>query len=177
MSVIPTGNPAWVRSNAHTAYGGNVNKVNYQSVGTVNPRTDLSAENLCRMAADLAAVARTAPFATMTFQCQDSAPSDPDIEKYYSMAGGQPTGTRNGVGEVLFTWSPSYTDDYGVSGNVNIIGAIATAHATAPGAIFATVQLGDTNADGRNDTVYVYVYDFAANPVVDARVTLTVWTG
>lgn len=177
MSITPTGNPAWVRSNGHTAYGGNINKVNYQSVGTVNPRTDLSAENLCRIAADLAAVARTSPFSVMTFTCDDTTPGAPVVGSYFAMAGSAPTGTRNGNGDVTFAWSDSYLDDYGVSGLANIRAAVATPHTTGVISWTASVQLIDADADGNFDTVRVRVYDETNTAVPNAKVTLITWTG
>lgn len=177
MSIVPSGNPAWSRSNGHTAYGGNVNKVNYQSVGTVNPRTDVSAENICRMAADLAAVARTCPFSAMRFTCDDVTPAAPTIDSYYAMAGSQPTATRNGPGDVSFEWANSYMDDYSVSANANIMGAIATVHSVAAADYIATVELIDGDADGVNDTVRVRVVDGAGAAVLNPTVTLTTWTG
>jgi len=176
MSVTPTGSPAWVRSNGHTAYGGNINKVNYQSVGTINPRTDLSAENLCRIAADLAAVARVSPFAVMTFTCDDTTPAPPTITSYYAMAGNPPTPTRNGNGDVTFAWEGSYVDDYGVAGVANIIGATATVQSGAVVRV-ATVQLLDANANGVFESVRVRVFDNAAAAVSNPKVTLTIWTG
>lgn len=177
MSIVPTGNPAWVRSNGHVAYGGNVNKVNYQSVGTINPRTDLSAENLCRIAADLAAVARVSPFSVMTYTCNDAAPAAPTISSYYAMVGTSPTAVRNGNGDVTFSWSDSYLDDYGVSGNANIIGAIATPHATSAVTWFASAELIDSDADGVFDSIRVRVLDQAGAAVSNVKVTLTTWTG
>jgi hypothetical protein len=176
MSITPTGNPAWVRSNGHTAYGGNVNKVNYQSVGTINPRTDLSAENLCRIAADLAAVARVSPFAVVTFTCDDTTPAAPTVSNYYAMAGAVPIATRNGNGDVTFAWSGTYNDDYGVAGVANIIGATATVQSGAAVRI-ATAQLLDANADGIFESVRVRVFDNAAAAVSNPKVTLSVWTG
>jgi hypothetical protein len=177
MSIVPTGNPAWVRSNGHTAYGGNVNKVNYQSVGTVNPRTDLSAENLCRIAADLAAVARVSPFAVMTFTCDDTTPAAPTINTYYAMAGSSPTPTRNGNGDVTFQWAGSYADDYGVVANANIIAATATVVTSGANTYVATVELLDANANGVFESVRVRVVDQAVAAVSNAKVCLTIWTG
>ena len=177
MSIVPTGNPAWVRSNGHTAYGGNVNKLNYQSLGTVNPRTDLSAENLCRIAADLAAVARVSPFAVMTFTCDDTTPSAPTINAYYAMAGSSPTPTRNGNGDATFQWAGSYADDYGVVANANIIAATATVVTNGANTYVATVELLDANADGVFESVRVRVVNQAVVAVSNAKVCLTIWTG
>lgn len=162
----PTGNPAWIRTNDHSAYGGNVNKTNYESVGTVNPRTDLSAENLCRIAADLAAVARTAPFAVIKFTCNDSSPAVPTINEFTAMVGGQPTGARNGNGDVTFTWSSSYNDPYGVSGTTTIIGGEATVNNI--GGYFAVVIASGNSAR-------VVVFDHTGAAVSNPTVTLVVY--
>lgn len=177
MSIVPTGSPAWVRSNGHTAYGGNVNKTNYQSVGTVNPRTDVSAENVCRIAADLAAVARTSPFAVLTFTCDDTTPAAPTITSYYAMAGNAPTATRNGNGDVTLQWAGTYNDDYGVAGKANIVAATATVINSGAAVRVASVQLLDSNADGVFESARIRVFDNAAAAVSNPTVTLTIWTG
>jgi len=165
----PTGKPAWVRTNDHTAYGGHVNKTNYESVGTVNPRTDLSAQNLCRIAADLAAIARTAPFAIIKFTCNDSSPAAPTILTYWSMAGGQPTPSRNGTGDVTFTWSASYDDPYGVAGSINIFGTVATVDVLSS-TRFCTTLSGSVSAR-------IQVWNDAGAAVGDQTVTAIVYSG
>lgn len=175
MSIVPSGNPAWVRTNAHTAYGGNINKTNFQSIGTINPRTDLSAENICRIAADLSAVARTCPFAVMTFDCFDTVPLPPNILAYYAMAGSAPTRVRNGIGDVTFTWQNSYTDDYGVAGNFSII-AFTLASQGSSLAFVNAVRI-DPDADSRFNQLNVRISDNAGVPIPDARVALSIWTG
>ena len=177
MSITPTGYPVWVRANGHTAYGGHINKTNYQSVGTVNPRTDLSAENLCRIAADLAAVARTAPFSVCTFQCSDAVPAAPTLSTYYAMAGNQPTATRNGNGDVSFLWQDSYADDYGVIANANIVAAVGMVLTPAATPGYVTTEISDADADGVNDTVRVRVFDENGMAVSNAVVSLITWTG
>lgn len=167
MALTPSGSPAWVRTNDHTAYGGDVNKANYQSQGSVNPRTDLTAENICRLAADLAAIARTAPLARLAYTCNDAAPAAPTITSSGSMWAQDPTPTRNGNGDVTFTWAASYTDPYGVSGNVNIIGAKATLVGTTASEI--PVELVDAH------TVRVRAFDTAGAAISDAKVALVIY--
>jgi hypothetical protein len=75
MATIPNGTPAWTRSADHTFYGGHVDKANYQDEPIVNPKTDVGANAIQRMAADLAAVARMANFATVTFTANESGSS------------------------------------------------------------------------------------------------------
>ena len=165
-----------MRSNDHTAYGGNVNKANYQSVDSVNPRTDLSAENLARMAADLAAVARTSPFAVLTYTTNDSSPAAPTIDDYDAMAGNNPTGARVGDGSVTFTWDASYNDPYSQSGDIHIIGATATVHGSNDST--PTITLSDPDSNSKNERIQIAVVDSSAGTAVqDVTVTVVVYTG
>jgi hypothetical protein len=175
MAITPDGVPAWVKSGDHTSYGGHINKINYQSQGAVNPRTDVTAEQLCRMAADLAAVMRTAPFAIMTYTHNDAAPAVPTVNEYVAMSGTAPSGVRNGHGDVTFTWSASYSDEYSVSGNIHFIGAIATVlSATSE---FADVLLSDVDTNGLNEVARIRIFDDAGAAVQDAQVSVMLFTG
>jgi len=175
MAIVPTGNPAWVRANDHTTYGGNVNKIDYQSVGPVNPRTDIGAAQFCRLVADVAAIQLTAPFAELTFLCSDTAPAVPAIESYNSMAGAVPTAVRNGNGDVTFSWLDSYADPYSIVGLINMVHAEATGHGPAP--LICTVELLDLSATGRNESIRVRAWDVAGVPAIDPRITLIATTG
>lgn len=167
MAITPTGLPAWVRSNNHTHYGGHLNKTNYQSQDAVNPRTDVTAQNLCRMAADLEAVQRTADLASLTFQCVDGgSPAAPTILDSDSMWDALPTPTRNGNGDVTFQWANSYTDPYGQSGAVTIAHAIPTLHGATAGQ--CTVELVDAR------TVRVRAFDAAGAALSNAKVSLEI---
>lgn len=181
MAIVPTGHPCWVRANSHTTYGGNVNKIDYQSIGPVNPRTDIGAAQFCRLASDVAAIQLTAPFATVTYLCNDTVAAVPTVEEYDAMVGAAPTGIRNGDGDITFTWLDSYADPYSVIGEVNIEHAEATGHApvAAPATpLVATVELLDLSATGKNESVRVRVWDVVTGlPAVDPRVTLVVTTG
>jgi len=183
MPVTPIGNPAWVRSADHTYYGGHVDKVNYQNQPLVNARTDFGAEALARMAADLAAVVRTAPFCKLTYTCSDSVPGPPTIHTVHHMASGVrltnyvgdsppagfPSAARNGNGDVTFTFSASHTDPYGVSGSSSITDADANGH-TSGSAVIANPELVTAT------TVRVRAFNDAGTAVSNAKVTLTVWT-
>lgn len=180
MSTVPVGDPAWVRTADHTVYGGSTDKTNWQSQGVTNPLTDVGAESFVRMCADLAAVSRTAPFATLTAQCFDSAPTAPIILIANQMTGvrlvaylgsaaptGFPSAVRNGNGDVTFTFANSYLDPYGVVGFLNIQHVECTCHGTA--AVVPVVTISDADADGNNDTIRVRCFAFpggaaAANP-------------
>jgi len=128
MAIVPSGTPAWGRANTHTTYGGNINKTNFLSRGVIDALTDVGAEGLCRLAADLEAVIRTAPFGIINFTCNDSSPAPPTIHYAYTMPGvrltsyegdnaptGFPSAVRNGDDDVTFTFPASYSDPYGVS--------------------------------------------------------------
>jgi len=178
MAITPTGFPVWVRANDHTTYGGNVNKIDYQAVGPVNARTDIGAAEFCRATADLSAVGKTCPFASFSAQFNDTVPGVPTIATtdYLSMAGGPPTSVRNGDGDVTFTWLASYSDQYSVSGLVNIVHA----EATVQGISFrlATVELLDLSVSGLNESVRVRVWDVAtATAAIDPLVSIVITTG
>src|ERR1041384_16547 len=79
-NVIPEGSPLWGRTVDFAHYGGNVEKSNYLSRGAIDALTDVDATQFARMTADLASIARTAPFAVITLVCNDTAPSAPTIE-------------------------------------------------------------------------------------------------
>src|SRR5262245_3366112 len=138
MTTVPTGLPAWTRTATHEQYGGHANKADYQGQGVVNPRTDVGAAHIARMAADLEAAVRTAPFAVLTIKNQDTqherldsggrgtgfidpGPDAPLIESPFMMTGvrtmsyagafphtGFPPAARNGTGDVTLTFASSY---------------------------------------------------------------------
>lgn len=183
MPVTPTGSPVWERSADHTSYGGHVDKVNYQGQPAVNPRTDLDAAALVRIAADLAAIGRTAPFCELTYTCDDGTPGPPTIHAAHHMASGVrvtdyvgdappsgfPSAARNGDGDVTFTFDATYDDPYGVAG------ACSIAHATADGHYLGGAVVANPDIVTAT-TVRVRAVDLSDVAVADAKVTLTVWT-
>lgn len=133
MAITPTGSPAWVRTTDFSHYGGDVNKANYQSQGAVDAQTDVTAEQVSRLAADLAAAVRTAPFCVLTFLADDALGNDPTVEAVSMMTGvttvsyaggsppaGFPTVSYRNAGEHEIVFDASYTDPYGVSGALTI---------------------------------------------------------
>jgi len=169
MTIVPTGLPAWLHANDHTTYGGNVNKANFQGLDSVNGRTDVSAQEYCRVAADLAAVQRVAAFCTLVYTCNDTVPAVPTIDNYDAMAGAAPTPTRNGNGDVTFVWLASYSDPYSQSGALNIVGCEVSAA--------GTVALNPVYQVVNAYTVRVRVFNSAGVAVPDPTVTLGVYTG
>ena len=136
--MTPTGSPLWTRTADITQYGGHPYKANYQSQGVVNPRTDVGAEGFARLTADVAAIARVQPFATIAYQCNDTATGAPTVLyalmqtgiTFASYAGndppaGFPAAGRNGNGDVTFTFGTTYTDDYGVVAGFGVTHVIA----------------------------------------------------
>jgi hypothetical protein len=178
MSVTPSGSPAWTRTADHTQYGGDTNKTNYMSQGVIDARTDVGAEQLARLAEDLAACARTAPFATLTYTCNDTSPAAPSIAAAFLMTGvntagyegdaapsGFPSAARNGNGDVTFTFASSYTDAYGVSGALTITNLYATVHGST--AAYATTERSGS-------TVRVRAWNSSGTALSDATISLEV---
>jgi hypothetical protein len=177
--MTPNGSPAWTRQASHTDFGGHANKANYASQGVVDPLTDVGAAEICAIARDLTAVARTCDFAELTYTNSDAAPAAPTVHSAYLMTGvritsylassapaGFPSGARNTTGDVTFTFSPSYLDDYGVSGAFGIQHAVATVHGAA--ACFATCDI----VTSTTVRVRVFLHDGTAS--ADKKVTLVV---
>lgn len=134
--ATPSGNPAWARTASAETYGGTASKVNYQSQGVTNPRTDLGAEEYLRLCGDVAAAVRTCPFGAVHFQADDTTPAHPTVTRVDMMSGiyttsyvgnaaptGYPSVTRNGDGDYTVTFPTTVTDDYGVTYATYIRGA------------------------------------------------------
>lgn len=177
--MTPTGSPAWTRTTSHTFYGGDVNKTNFLAQGVVDATTDVGAEEIARLAADLAALVRTAPFAVIRYLNNDTSPAAPTVEFVCMMTGirlvsyagdspptGFPSAARNVTGDVTFTFASSYSDDYGVAGSFGI----STAEASANGqtAFFPTAEIVTPT------TVRVRCFDAAGVAIGDKRVTLEI---
>lgn len=178
MAITPSGSPAWTRTADHTQYGGNVNKTDFMSIGSINAKTDVSAAEYCRAASDLAAAARTAPMWVITYLNNDSSPAAPTVEIALGMTGvslvsyaggsppaGFPSAARNGNGDVTFTFASSYNDEYGVAGGFSVLSALASVQGTAHRSPTTTTTA---------TTVRVRVFDDAGAAVQNARVSLTV---
>lgn len=174
MGIIPTGQPAWVRSNDHTAYGGDLNKENYAGEGAVDGQTDVDAANYCRIAADMEALARVAEFATITYTQDDTGTNDPTIDEYDGMAGTEPLAVRESDGVVLLTWDADYPDAYGVDGDIHF----GHVHASPEGSsVFHPMwQLVDTDGSGKYNGVRIRCLDGSDVAVLDKTVTVTVST-
>lgn len=125
--TTPNGLPAWTRSADHTYYGGHLEKDNYNGEPIVNPKTDVGAGAIKRMATDLAAVARMSDFAKIKFEsvgaggfitvttCQMMTGA---ISASYNGAGppaGFPAVKQMASGVYRITIGTAYEDDYSVS--------------------------------------------------------------
>ena len=180
MSITPTGGPVWEGSSGHADYGGHANKRNHLSLGVIDPETDVSGEQLARMAADLAAVARVAPFAVLDITCNDSSPAAPTINTCYLNTGvratsyegdaapaGFPTASRVASGRFTLHFSTSYSDDYGVSANF-AIGGRTGSHADETGGTVTVIKDSDTVATVR-------AFNASGSADSDARVSVVIW--
>jgi hypothetical protein len=120
--------PFFTRTASAESYGGGTNKRDYGVPGPVNPLTDVTAEQLRRLAADLAGVARMVPFArlrVLTREYGTDNPRDPivlDCLMPFGASGeyegddppiGFPTVERTDVNEFRITIPASVTDAAG----------------------------------------------------------------
>ena len=133
------------------------------------PTDGITAEQWSRLAADLSAVVRTAPFAIITIQQTGDAVAV--LVAYQAQHGvgvsHAPTIVANGAGRLTITWAPAYTDPFGNAQAVNIKHADAMA-LSAGAALMATVDLTgradvdvrtfDTTGAETSTTVTVAVY-------------------
>lgn len=187
-TIIPSGNPAWVRSSDHTTYGGDLNKTNWHSQGVTNARTDVGAESFCRLAEDMSASMRTAPWALVTVSCDDITPAAPTILTINQMTGarvisylgssapaGFPSASRNGNGDVTISWAASYADDYGVSGTIHIVHAVVSIRGGA--ALTSAYLPQDNNADGFSEAVRVRLFNPDGTAASSPSFSIAVTTG
>ncbi len=180
MSILPTGLPAWLRTNDFTHYGGNKDKENYLSRGAIDALTDVDAKQFARLTADVAALSRVAPFCVITLLCSDTAPGSPTFESFIRQTGstavgylgsappsGFPTVTRNGIGDVSIAFSSSYLDSYGISGDFSISSMYPALLSATPG-VPTVERVSDTEARLR-------AFTLAGSALANARMSLTIW--
>lgn len=180
--TTPTGNPIWTRAAGFADYGGNVNKRNHLSQGSIDPETDVSAEEVQRLSADLAAIARVAPFGQFDITCNDTSPAAPTVNSAYMLTGtrttsyegdaaptGFPAAARVSNGVFTLTFSSSYSDEYSVAGTFLVQpGMCALVSATSGGV--TVVRTSDT-------VLTVYAYTSVGVAKSNARVVLSVFSG
>lgn len=171
--------PAWTRTAVHTDYGGHVNKTDYLSQGAIDALTDVTAADICRIATDLAALVRTAPFCVITYTCNDSSPAAPTVHSVYMMTGisasnyagdsppsGFPTLARVADGRVTITFASTYDDDYGTAGGFAI--------ATAVGSVHGTVSAAPIFVFDSATVLTVRAKDHADAALADAKITVCI---
>lgn len=180
--TTPNGNPAWTRSADHTFYGGDLSKKNYADLPIVNPQTDVGADHLQRIAADLAAVTLMAEFATLDIQMPGASSYASTVYECAMMTGryvgagysgsspptGFPTVTavRDGVIDVKFTGV--YSDPYSVSATFQPVFAQASINEAGGLGVSAVAYVSGT------DTVRVRVNTATGSATANVRVCLRV---
>ncbi len=179
--TTPTGSPPWLRTTSYVDYGGDANKTDYLGIGIINPKTDVSAAQLQRMANDLAACARAVPACTIAYTCNDTAVGHPTVTLCRGMAWnyagagytgdrpptGYPTVTRAADGDNTITFDSTYTDSYGVSGAFAI-------NAAAP----SVASIGNYTADHVRTATTVRVVTKVGNTgaaALDLLVVVNIW--
>lgn len=174
--TTPAGYPIWSRASDPSYYGGRSDKRNYQDMPGINPRTDVDVEQFLRLCADIAALAKTAPFASLHIVTNDTTTAAPTVHGCRMLTGvysgapyagdAPPTGfptvayVSDGVFDVTF--AATYTDPYGVAGTSAVEFALAssgTASATVAAAVTSATTVRVTITDGtpQNRTVYLEV--------------------
>lgn len=181
----PAGNPSWTRTATPEFYGGHQNKRNYLSLGSIDARTDVNAEQIKRLTADLAAVVRTAPFAVIDYVCNDTAPAAPTILRCRLQTGvvfesypgdnppqGFPSAARLSDGKVRFTFPVSPVDDYGATIALNLTAGMGNLQMGVEGDV--SVVPVDPNVDTNNESADVAARD-DAGAIADAVVSVELW--
>jgi hypothetical protein len=123
--------PLWARTSSATDYGGHPNKRDYGETGCVNALTDVSAEQIKRMAADLAAVARTIASwrgvlsrSGTTITVSGSRPLWADTVVPYDGSAaptGHPSAALTDTDEVTLTFPATATDEYGNEAAISVL--------------------------------------------------------
>lgn len=180
MPIVPAGVPLWVRTVDFAHYGGNVEKANFLSRGSIDALTDVDADQFARFTADAAAIARVTPFCVLTLTCSDSSPAAPTITYVHMATGvrlvsyvgssaptGFPSAARNGTGDVTITFAPSYSDAYGVAGAFSIQHVKACAVSSAVARAVPEIATATT--------VRLRAFDASDAALSNASMTLTVW--
>jgi hypothetical protein len=164
MTIVPSGNPLWLRNPGVSQYGGDINKKDYGGIGVINALTDISAAQHARLASDAAAVSRTSTLMRLTFVCSATPPVTLviwcvpawAIPTYYAdgsipPSASYPTITGSGTSRTI-TMPTSAADEYGVVAAISPIIVRAT-NASWDG----TITAGAFDLTGLSDGVVVSV--------------------
>ena len=173
-----SGSPPWNRTMVWQDYGGDPEKRNYNGRGVVDPRTDIDAGQVQRMAADMACACRTMPFAVL--HVTPNGTSTPVVTSAIvgpvpapaSYTGntppsGMPTVARSSAGSYGHTFPSPYVDPAGSSAEFTPRIPSATVVGTNAYVASAVVSGGRVN---------VYVRDASTGALVDSvAYVLEVW--
>ena len=165
------GTPPWNRTMALGDYGGDLNKRNYGGRGVVDPRTDIDAGQINRMAADLCALSRTAAFSVVTV---DGA-TTPNVTHAVvgavetvsagyvgsSPPDGFPTVTRVATGHFKLVWETTYADASGATADFTPIVAVPSIAGSGSDIAVCSSVISTTE-------VHVYVWKFSGGSWVAA---------
>jgi hypothetical protein len=170
MTTTPAGLPPWSKTAAIEYYGGHVNKQNLLAQDATDPRTDVTAEQLMRLSADLASIVRVSAFCVMLVTCNDTSPAAPTVHYVRMMNGvdsdgyaggspptGFPTLARTGTGAFTVTFAAEPEDDYGETEYLHLIGGIGGVSAAAEADV--DIAASDPNTDTYNERVTVKVFN------------------
>lgn len=154
MSIAIKGTPYWTRTSVVGDYDGSIEKQNYNGIGIINPRTDVSAEGYNRVAATLVSLANVAPVCVINFQGRESGSLTPLILSCMlgngamalnydntSVPTGFPTVVNAGSGIYTVTMPTAMTDQFGVSGNVTVRWVEFTARGGTTTPVVATTTI------------------------------------
>lgn len=126
----------------------------------------LRADQHARLAADMTATFRVAPFARFAYTKSGATVT---VVQYQGRNGSgsayAPTATVNGTGDVTWTWPGAYLDPYDVAIQVNLRAGRATCNGSSFGVATITVT---------TNTVRIRTWN-AAGAAADANVSITVW--
>ena len=126
-----------------------------------------SPEQHARACADIVAVTRVAPFATVYVENTGSIGSKTIRAMYGVGAAHLPTVTRTGTGVVVLTWDREYEDEFEQSEPVNILHAKATTNNTGT---FATFDISNPWE------LTVYTWNRVSGAAADTSFAVQVWT-
>lgn len=178
MAITLTTYPLWTRTAGIGSYGAHINKEDYLGLGKINALTDVDAGDICRVAGDLTAVGRPAPFLSMTMTARDTGTLAPLVHSVQIMSSdaynvdytgssppaGMPTVTRVSNGVILVTLATTYADDFGAVGTLTLEHGGGGAH----GSVMCTVQPDILTAN----TCRFYMFDAAGAALIDKKITV-----
>lgn len=181
----PAGLPSWTRTATIEYYGGHPDKQNYMGQGAIDARTDVTAEQLNRLAADLAACVRVAPFCVILLTTNDTTPGPPFVQSIrmqnrVNLTGyagdnpppGFPVCLRTGNGRVSITFPVSPEDDFGQTIPVDLKAGLGGVRGIA-GDVWVSMQ--NPNADAYYEALDVKATDEDGVALEDVPIIVEAW--